>query len=84
MNPHSRHQAGQSIVILAITLVVLVAMVGLSVDVGIAYAQQRRVQSIANAGALAGMHAMQTNKSATNNQVWQAVQLAFTGKQVYV
>ncbi len=38
-----RQAEGQSIVLLALILVVLVAFVGLSMDVGNTYAQQRRL-----------------------------------------
>ncbi len=82
MERNRRHQQGQSIVLLAIMLAVIIAVVGLSVDVGHAYAEQRRVQSISNAGALAGMHAVVSKPSTTNNDVWLAVQRAMTGNKV--
>lgn len=62
-----RAEPGQSVVLLALMIVVLVAMVGLSVDVGNAYAQQRRVQQAANAAALAGMNVVQNG--GTNGDV---------------
>jgi len=46
---------GQSIPIIALILVVLFAMVGLSVDVGNTYAQNRNAVRSTNAAALAGM-----------------------------
>jgi Flp pilus assembly protein TadG len=56
--PGSRRYAqGQSTILLALMLVVLVSFVGLSVDVGHVYAEQRHVQQAANAAALAGMAA---------------------------
>lgn len=75
-----RRQPGQSTVLLALMLVVVVGMTGLSVDVGNAYAQQRLVQSAANAGALAGMNAV-LNKQ-TNAQVWNSVQESLAGNRI--
>ena len=46
---------GQSIILIALIIVVLVAMVGLSVDVGNTYAQNRNAVRATNAAALAGM-----------------------------
>lgn len=56
MNLFRRRVPGQTIVLLALMLIVLVGFVGLSVDVGNAVSRQRRSQSAANAGALAGMN----------------------------
>ncbi len=50
-----RKAKGQSIPLIAVLIVVLVAMVGLSVDVGGAYAEQRSAVRAANASAIAGM-----------------------------
>lgn len=50
-----RKAKGQSIPLIAVMIVVIVAMVGLSVDVGGAYAEQRSAVRAANAAALAGM-----------------------------
>ncbi|MFL5806734.1 MAG: pilus assembly protein TadG-related protein [Roseiflexaceae bacterium] len=47
---------GQSIPIIALMIVVLVAMVGMAVDVGQTYAEQRNTQRSANAAAIAGMN----------------------------
>jgi len=53
---HDRSSApGQSIPLIALLIVVLIAMVGLSVDVGNTYAQQRNTVRATNAAALAGM-----------------------------
>jgi len=51
---HSKRQ-GQSIIIIALIIVVLVGMVGLSVDVGNTYAQNRNAVRATNAAALAAM-----------------------------
>ena len=47
---------GQSIPLIALMIVVLVALVGLAVDVGNTYAEQRNTQRASNAAALAGMN----------------------------
>ena len=49
---------GQSIPLIALLIVVLIGAVGLSVDVGNNYAQQRNTVRATNASALAGMNAM--------------------------
>ncbi len=51
-------QPGQSIPLIALMIVVLFGMVGLSVDVGNTYAEQRSVVRASNAAALAGMDAL--------------------------
>jgi hypothetical protein len=51
---HSKRQ-GQSIIIIALIIVVLVGMVGLSVDVGNTYAQNRNAVRATDAAALAAM-----------------------------
>ncbi len=77
-----RQQSGQSAVLMAFMILVLVAMVALSVDVGNAYGQQRRVQTISNAGAKAGMASAMTNT--TNAAVWADVQRALTGNRTKI
>jgi Flp pilus assembly protein TadG len=47
--------SGQSLPIIALVIVVLFAMVGLAVDVGNTYAEQRNTVRASNAAALAGM-----------------------------
>lgn len=49
---------GQSIPLIALMMVVLIAMVGLSVDVGNTYAEQRSTVRATDAAALAGMNSM--------------------------
>lgn len=53
--PMQHRVAGQSIPLIAIMLVVLIAFVALAVDVGNTYANQRRVTRAANAGATVAM-----------------------------
>ncbi|MBA3944667.1 MAG: hypothetical protein H0X37_08920 [Herpetosiphonaceae bacterium] len=79
-NRFHRAQPGQSIVLLAFMVLVLIAMIGLSVDVGNAFAQQRRLQSVANAGALAAQASLLTNS--TNNGVWTDAQRALQGNRI--
>ncbi len=75
-----RQAEGQSIVLLALILVVLVAFVGLSMDVGNTYAQQRRMQSAANAAAVAGMAAW--DGKASNAIVIEEIERALTANGV--
>jgi hypothetical protein len=51
-----RKNPGQSIPLIALVLVVLFGMVGLAVDVGNTYAQQRATVRAANSASLAGMN----------------------------
>lgn len=75
-----RTQAGQSLPIIALVIVVIIGMVALAVDVGNAYGQQRRVQNITNAGALAGMNSVVANQ--TNRDVCTNVQRTLSGNRV--
>ncbi|GIV97386.1 MAG: hypothetical protein KatS3mg057_2043 [Herpetosiphonaceae bacterium] len=52
-----RHESGQSLVLIALMLLVLVAFIGLSVDVGNAYSRQRSDQAAASAAAFSAMNA---------------------------
>src|SRR5262245_888334 len=60
MRVHLTHTKtrGQSIPIIALMIVVLFAMVGLAVDVGNTYAEQRNIVRSSNAAALSGMNAL--------------------------
>src|SRR4029077_2222016 len=49
-----RHQRGQILVIVAIGMVALIAMAGLVTDAGIAWANRRQAQNLADAAAMAG------------------------------
>jgi Flp pilus assembly protein TadG len=77
---YRRRKSGQSLPLIALMIVVIVAMVGLSVDVGNAYGQQRRMQNAANAGALAGMSSVMANQR--NQDVWANVQRTMAGNRV--
>jgi Putative Flp pilus-assembly TadE/G-like len=53
--------SGQSLPLIALMIVVLIAMVGLAVDVGNTYAQQRNTVRSSNSAALAGMTVLINN-----------------------
>jgi hypothetical protein len=53
-NKLSSREEGQSLIIIGSLLLVLVALIGLVVDAGNAYAQRRIIQNAVDAGALAG------------------------------
>jgi hypothetical protein len=53
-NMASSREEGQSLIIIGALLLVLVALIGLVVDAGNAYAQRRIIQNAVDAGALAG------------------------------
>src|SRR5690242_13836442 len=70
---HSKTK-GQSITLIAIVLVVLLAMVGLSVDVGNTYAQQRNVVRATNSAAISGMNAyLRGGANPSDSTVYNAV-----------
>ncbi|GAC1655569.1 MAG: hypothetical protein NVS4B8_30660 [Herpetosiphon sp.] len=68
---------GQTVVVMALMMVVLVGMLGLSVDVGNAYGQQRRLQSAMDAAAIAGMLGVQDN--ASNDTVLNSIRAGLQG-----
>jgi Mg-chelatase subunit ChlD len=53
-----RKEAGQSIVLIALVIAVLVGLAGLSVDVGEAYAAQRAAQRAVNSAAIKGVDSL--------------------------
>ena len=71
---------GQSIPLIALLIVVLVGAVGLAVDVGNNYAQQRNTVRATNAAALAGMNAMIQGGSDQN--IKQVVQQSLRSNSV--
>lgn len=50
----ARSESGQALVLLAISIVVLLAFAGLAIDGGILYTERRRAQNAADAAAMAG------------------------------
>lgn len=65
-------ETGQAVVIVALLMVGLIAMLGLVLDGGNAYAQRRRMQNAADAAALAGAGRMSQSET-TNEQVLAGV-----------
>ncbi len=65
---------GQSIPIIALMILILVAMVGLSVDVGNTFSQERQAVAAANAASLAGMSAYMARSSSTlDSAIYQSI-----------
>jgi Flp pilus assembly protein TadG len=56
-----RYQHGQSLVLMAILMVALVAILAVALDLGYVYAMRRGAQNAADAGALAGAHTLCLN-----------------------
>jgi hypothetical protein len=67
----SAQESGQSAIIIAGALIVLIAAVALVVDGGNAYAQRRQLQNALDAGAQAG--SIQMNLYKTNGQIQSAI-----------
>lgn len=80
-----RKSPGQSIPLVALMLVILFAMVGLSVDVGNTYAEQRNVVRATDAAALSGMQVMIKNKGGGNGtSVWPAIKVSLKSNGLVV
>jgi hypothetical protein len=74
MSIRRRRAPGQSLPLIALMIVVLVAMVGLSVDVGNTFSEERQAVAAANAASLAGMNAViRRGGLDTNVQVYNAI-----------
>lgn len=68
------HNRGQSLPVIGLIILVLVAMVGLSVDVGNTFSEERRAVAATNAASLAGMDVyIERTSNTTNNSVYQAI-----------
>ena len=53
--PRVKHsESGQSLILVAISILALLSMLVLAIDFGLAYSERRRMQNAADAGALAG------------------------------
>ena len=63
---HSLSESGQSMVIIAIFMVVLIAMLALVIDGGLGYTKRREAQNAADAAALAGADALCDSDTATD------------------
>ena len=69
-----RRTKGQSLPLIALMIVVLVGMVGLSVDVGNTFNQERQTVSATNAASLAAMNkVLRKNASDTNQVVYGSI-----------
>lgn len=65
------NESGQSLVLVGISMVVLVGMLGMAIDLGRGFAERRKMQNAADAGALAGAWIMA--KGGTDSQISAAV-----------
>jgi hypothetical protein len=66
---HEREEAGQSIVLVALWLTVLMGFAAIAVDVGRFYAERRYLQNAADAAALAAANAMIQGKSISDAEL---------------
>lgn len=66
---NARSRKGQVLVVVALALVALVGIVALAVDGGHVYAERRKMQNAADAGALAGARVLCYEEGATLTQV---------------
>jgi Flp pilus assembly protein TadG len=78
-----RGEQGQTLVVVALLLMVLVGMLGLTVDVGYAYSERRQIQNAADASALNGAREMDAqisngNQAGADRQVLLAIQQYIT------
>lgn len=65
---------GQSIPLLALMITAIVAMVGLSVDVGNTFAEERRAVAAANAAAMAGMQVyLNRSETTSHKHIYDAI-----------
>lgn len=79
--PRERDERGATIVLLALTLVALMAVAGLAVDGGAAYSDRRQAQNAADAAALAGAGALNTywyDATPDAADIWSAVTAKMT------
>lgn len=77
-----RRDRGQSIPLIALVIVILIAMVGLSVDVGNTFAEEREVVAASNTAALAGMNAFLRNRTAAITTVYEAINASLAANGV--
>lgn len=69
-----RRAKGQSLPLIALMIVVLVAMVGLSVDVGNTFQEERQAVSAANAASIAGMNSViRRSETDSNDAVYGSI-----------
>lgn len=78
----SAKASGQSIPFIALIIVILFAMVGLAVDVGNTYAEQRSAVRAANAAALAGMNTL--IKNGTDKDIGEVIVNSLASNKIKV
>ena len=61
--PYRRHFPGQILVLATITMVILLGFTALAVDMGYLYSTRRRMQTAAEAAAVAGATALRDGES---------------------
>lgn len=66
-----KDERGQSIVIVALSLIGLLAFVGIAVDVGFIFARSSQLQSAVDAAALAGVTEIQRGRAASDQRAGQ-------------
>ncbi len=66
-------ERGQAIVIIALAMIALIAFAGLVFDGGTAYAERRRMQNAAEAGALSGAYKLAFGLNSTNQDICHAI-----------
>ncbi|MEM7113302.1 MAG: pilus assembly protein TadG-related protein [Chloroflexota bacterium] len=71
------HEQGQSIVIIALGLVGLLALLGLAVDVGLVFVRGAQLQAAVDAAALAGVTELQTSGTGLERELADARALQF-------
>jgi hypothetical protein len=73
-----RRKQGQSIPLIALMILVLVAMVGLSVDVGNTFAEERKAVAASNAASLSAMDAyIRRTAATTTDSIYQRINETF-------
>lgn len=76
VNPRRHRARGQSLPLLALMIIVLIGFVGLSVDVGNTYQEQRKLVSATNAASISAMQVYLT-AGTTDADVFNAINTAF-------
>jgi hypothetical protein len=66
-----RSESGQSLILIAVSMLAVLAMLALAIDFGLAYSERRRMQNAADAGALAGAWVLADG--GTDDDIYDAV-----------
>lgn len=64
-----RRESGQIVVLFALSLIAMLAMVGVTLDGGMLFVQRRTAQNAADSAALAGTRALQQASTASNSTI---------------